>query len=106
MPRRSLHRNRLTHRHRGDAVLRRALDQLVGIDEIDQHVALGVAAAHDLVGGAGEATIIARVGEGIVTSVGSASDHSQVLENPDEISETITMNYGVQPKEILKQQLQ
>ena len=42
-----------------------------------------------LVGGAGEATIIARVGEGIVTSVGSASDHSQVLENPDEISKTV-----------------
>ena len=42
-----------------------------------------------LVGGAGEATVIARVGEGIVTSVGSASDHSQVLENPDEISKTV-----------------
>lgn len=42
-----------------------------------------------LVGGAGEATIIARVGEGIVTSVGSARDHSQVLENPDEISKTV-----------------
>ena len=41
-----------------------------------------------LVGGAGEATVIARVGEGIVTSVGSAADHSQVLENPDEISKT------------------
>ena len=42
-----------------------------------------------LVGGAGEATVIARVGEGIVTSVGSAADHSQVLENPDEISKTV-----------------
>lgn len=42
-----------------------------------------------LVGGAGEATVIARVGEGIVTSVGSARDHSQVLENPDEISKTV-----------------
>ena len=38
-----------------------------------------------LVGGAGEATVIARVGEGIVTSVGSAQDHSEVLENPDKI---------------------
>lgn len=42
-----------------------------------------------LVGGAGEATVIARVGEGIVTSVGSARDHSLVLENPDEISKTV-----------------
>lgn len=42
-----------------------------------------------LVGGAGEATIIARVGEGIVTNVGSSSDHSKVLENPDYISKTV-----------------
>lgn len=42
-----------------------------------------------LVGGAGEQTIIARVGEGIVTTVGSAQTHSQVLENPDLISQTI-----------------
>lgn len=42
-----------------------------------------------LVGGAGEATIIARVGEGIVTSVGSADDHKAVLENPDHISRTV-----------------
>jgi uncharacterized protein YqfA (UPF0365 family) len=42
-----------------------------------------------LVGGAGEATIIARVGEGIVTSVGSAVDHKDVLENPDHISQTV-----------------
>ena len=42
-----------------------------------------------LVGGAGEETIIARVGEGIVTTVGSATTHSQVLENPDSISQTI-----------------
>lgn len=42
-----------------------------------------------LVGGAGEATIIARVGEGIVTSVGSADNHSEVLENPDHISKTV-----------------
>ena len=41
-----------------------------------------------LVGGAGEATIIARVGEGIVTNVGSAVKHSDVLENPDFISGT------------------
>lgn len=42
-----------------------------------------------LVGGAGEATIIARVGEGIVTCVGSSTDHSEVLENPDHISKTV-----------------
>ena len=42
-----------------------------------------------LVGGAGEETIIARVGEGIVTTVGSASTHKQVLENPDGISKTV-----------------
>lgn len=42
-----------------------------------------------LVGGAGEATIIARVGEGIVTSVGSSSSHADVLENPDAISKLV-----------------
>ncbi|WP_243342670.1 flotillin-like protein FloA [Anaerococcus sp. AGMB09787] len=42
-----------------------------------------------LVGGAGEETIIARVGEGIVTTVGSSESHSEVLENPDNISETV-----------------
>ena len=42
-----------------------------------------------LVGGAGEETIIARVGEGIVTTVGSAETHKSVLENPDLISRTV-----------------
>ena len=42
-----------------------------------------------LVGGAGEETIIARVGEGIVSSIGSTSSHKQVLENPDVISKTV-----------------
>ncbi|GAB5526360.1 MAG: flotillin-like protein FloA [Roseivirga sp.] len=42
-----------------------------------------------LVGGAGEDTILARVGEGIVTSIGSASTHSEVLENPDKISKLV-----------------
>lgn len=42
-----------------------------------------------LIGGAGEDTILARIGEGIVTTVGSAQAHSQVLENPDEISKLI-----------------
>lgn len=42
-----------------------------------------------LVGGAGEDTILARVGEGIVTTIGSASSHKAVLENPDMISTTV-----------------
>jgi uncharacterized protein YqfA (UPF0365 family) len=42
-----------------------------------------------LVGGAGEETIIARVGEGIVTTVGSSETHKMVLENPDSISKTV-----------------
>ncbi len=42
-----------------------------------------------LVGGAGEETIIARVGEGIVTSIGSAKSHKDVLENPDKISKVV-----------------
>ena len=42
-----------------------------------------------LVGGAGEETIIARVGEGIVTTVGSSRTHEDVLENPDSISQTV-----------------
>ncbi len=42
-----------------------------------------------LVGGAGEETILARVGEGIVSCIGSAATHKEVLENPDEISKTV-----------------
>ncbi|HOC06040.1 MAG TPA: flotillin-like protein FloA [Bacillota bacterium] len=42
-----------------------------------------------LVGGAGEETIIARVGEGIVTTIGSSATHTEVLENPDNISRTV-----------------
>ncbi len=42
-----------------------------------------------LVGGAGEETIIARVGEGIVSTVGSSESHKDVLENPDNISKTV-----------------
>lgn len=42
-----------------------------------------------LIGGAGEATVLARVGEGIVTTVGSANTHSSVLENPDDISKVV-----------------
>jgi uncharacterized protein YqfA (UPF0365 family) len=42
-----------------------------------------------LVGGAGEETILARVGEGIVSTIGSAQTHAAVLENPDAISQTV-----------------
>jgi len=42
-----------------------------------------------LIGGAGEETVLARVGEGIVTTVGSAQTHSRVLENPDDISKVV-----------------
>jgi uncharacterized protein YqfA (UPF0365 family) len=47
-----------------------------------------------LVGGAGEETIIARVGEGIVTSIGSSDSHKDVLENPDVVSQTV-LNKGL-----------
>ena len=49
---------------------------------------------NQLVGGAGEETILARVGEGIVTTIGSATDHKSVLENPDQISKTV-LNKGL-----------
>lgn len=42
-----------------------------------------------LVGGAGEETVLARVGEGIVTAIGSAKNHAEVLENPDSISKLV-----------------
>jgi uncharacterized protein YqfA (UPF0365 family) len=42
-----------------------------------------------LVGGAGEATVLARVGEGVVSTIGSANDYKQVLENPDMISKAV-----------------
>ncbi len=42
-----------------------------------------------LVGGAGEATILARVGEGIVSTIGSSTSHKEVLENPDKISKVV-----------------
>lgn len=44
---------------------------------------------HRLVGGAGEATILARIGEGIVSTIGSATSHKSVLENPDNISKAV-----------------
>ena len=47
------------------------------------------ASIRQLVGGAGEETVLARVGEGIVSSIGSASSHKAVLENPDSISKLV-----------------
>jgi uncharacterized protein YqfA (UPF0365 family) len=47
------------------------------------------ASIRQLVGGAGEDTVLARVGEGIVSSIGSANNHKQVLENPDSISKLV-----------------
>ena len=44
---------------------------------------------NQLIGGAGESTVLARVGEGIVTTDGSATTHSSVLENPDDISKVV-----------------
>ena len=44
---------------------------------------------HRLVGGAGEETILARVGEGIVSTIGSSNSHKAVLENPNEITEVV-----------------
>lgn len=61
-------------------------------DGIELHVKARVTVKANigrLVGGAGEETIIARVGEGIVTTVGSAEDHAEVLQNPDLISKTV-----------------
>lgn len=47
------------------------------------------ASIRQLVGGAGEDTVLARVGEGVVSSIGSAESHKDVLENPDIISKTV-----------------
>ena len=47
-----------------------------------------------LVGGAGEETVLARVGEGIVSSIGSSASHKEVLENPDKISKLV-LNKGL-----------
>lgn len=64
----------------------------VAIDGIEVKVIARVTVRANLarlVGGAGEETIIARVGEGIVTTVGSSQSHKEVLENPDKISQVV-----------------
>ncbi len=69
----------------------------VAIDGIEVRVIARVtvrANIERLIGGAGEDTILARVGEGIVTTVGSAKSHKEVLENPDRIS-TLVLQKGL-----------
>ncbi len=64
----------------------------VAVDGIEVKVVARVTVRANLdrlVGGAGEETIIARVGEGIVTTVGSSRSHKEVLENPDRISQVV-----------------
>ncbi|HNR32625.1 MAG TPA: flotillin-like protein FloA [Candidatus Hydrogenedentes bacterium] len=64
----------------------------VAMDGIQLHAKARVTVRtniHRLVGGATEETIIARVGEGIVTTIGSAESHKKVLENPDSISRVV-----------------
>ncbi len=64
----------------------------VAVDGIEVKVVARVTVRANLsrlVGGAGEETIVARVGEGIVTTVGSAKSHKEVLENPDRISHVV-----------------
>ncbi len=60
-----------------------------GIQLIAKARVTGRANIRQLVGGAGEDTILARVGEGIVSSIGSSESHKQVLENPDSISKLV-----------------
>ncbi len=64
----------------------------VAIDGIEVRVMARVTVRANisrLIGGAGEETIVARVGEGIVTTVGSSKEHKEVLENPDRISQVV-----------------
>jgi len=58
--------------------------QLIAVARVTVRASLA-----QLVGGAGEETILARVGEGIVTSIGSATTHKEVLANPDKISKLV-----------------
>jgi len=58
--------------------------QLIAVARVTVRASLA-----QLVGGAGEDTILARVGEGIVTSIGSAQSHKEVLANPDKISKLV-----------------
>lgn len=73
-------------------VIETAMISAVAKDGIELLVKARVTVRADLerlVGGAGEATILARIGEGIVTTVGSSLSHKEVLENPDNISKCV-----------------
>lgn len=73
-------------------VIETAMISAVAKDGIELLVKARVTVRADLerlVGGAGEATILARIGEGIVTTVGSSLSHKDVLENPDNISKCV-----------------
>jgi len=73
-------------------VIKTPVISAVAIDGIELRVLAKVTVKtnlNKLVGGAGEETIIARVGEGIVTTIGSAETHQKVLENPDSISQVV-----------------
>lgn len=73
-------------------VIETPLVSAIAKDGVELHVKARVTVRANigrLVGGAGEETILARVGEGIVTTVGSAEDHGEVLQNPDLISKTV-----------------
>lgn len=73
-------------------VIETAMISAVAKDGIELLVKARVTVRTDLerlVGGAGEATILARVGEGVVTTVGSSESHKEVLENPDNISKCV-----------------
>ena len=64
----------------------------VALDGIQLHAITRItvrASIQKLVGGAGEETVVARVGEGIVSSIGSAQSHKEVLENPNMISKKV-----------------
>lgn len=73
-------------------VIKTPVISAVAIDGIELRVLAKVTVKtnlNKLIGGAGEETIISRVGEGIVTTIGSAETHQKVLENPDSISQTV-----------------
>ena len=65
----------------------------VAVQNVSSHIAKARVTVRanikQLVGGAGEETVLARVGEGIVSSIGSAASHKEVLENPDSISKVV-----------------
>ena len=83
----SVERTRLTGQQRAlDSVKRSLTTQRTRLQKDSQAARANI---KQLVGGAGEETVLARVGEGIVSSIGSADSHKIVLENPDSISRVV-----------------